>query len=185
MPAVIRFRLKVDQIRKFRTKVRSWKGLLQDLSWAWPIVGEAISEYHKAVFDSEGRENLSTGGTPWMPLAEPTIRARLYHERVSQHDPFDYAIGSDEGPESRILHWSHRLRDSLVRTPFGTFDSVRIGTKTSFEFGTETPYAKENMDGATVFGNRILPARPFLDHVGGSAVGIGVLELALQARMAA
>lgn len=184
MAAFIRFRIRTQELRSFRAKVRSWKGLMRDLSWAWPLVGEAIAEYHKRVFDSEGRDNLSSGGAPWIPLAEPTIKARLQMARVSDHDPFDYMISSEEGPESRILHWSHRLRDSVIKAPFGTFDSVRIGTKKSFEFGTETPYAWENQHGAVVFGGRVLPPRPFLDHLGGAAVGIGVLELSLQARMA-
>lgn len=168
-------------VKTFARRVSSWKKDIQDLRWAWPVVGLAVAEYHRRVFASEGAVSL-VGGV-WAPLAELTVASRLRREQVSSIDPYDYLAPSAEGPEGKILHWSYRLRDSVTGEK-PTVDSVRRGTRTSFTFGSNVPYGRLHQEGGTNAFGKAVPARPWLDYVGGPAVAVGILERALQIRMA-
>lgn len=180
--AFLRFRFVFDKGKVFRKRVRRWEGYIRDLRWAWPICEEAVVEFHRRIFDSEGATSLVSGG-PWTPLHEMTVMARLRGEQVSETPPYDYLGGSGEGPEGRVLHWSHRLRDA-VADPKATADSVRIGTATSFEFGATVEYGQIHQVGGTNQWGKSVAPRPWLDYVGGPTVAVGILELALQAKMA-
>jgi phage gpG-like protein len=75
-------------------------------------------------------------GTPWKPLALPTVMAKGF---------------------SAILVETGRMFESLT-TPNGTEDTIWITGKNWLTFGTEVPYAKFHQTGT-----RRMPARP---HVG-------------------
>lgn len=179
---IITLKFEFDPKRAFRKRVRSWVKDLKDLRWAWPVVEAAIVEWHRRVFDSEGSHSLSSGG-PWKPLAEMTIMSRLREEQVSSISNFDYLSNNGEGPEGRILHWSHRLRNAMTSEK-GTGDSFRVYRRKSLTYGVkDIGYAPLHQKGGTNRWGKVVPARPFLDHVGGPAVGVAILERALEARM--
>lgn len=179
--SLFRIEYAFDKGQVFRKKVVSMRKDLRDLRWAWGFVGMAVVEYHRRIFDSEGATSLVSGG-PWKPLAELTVLARLRGEKVSNVPNHDYLGGMGEGPEGRILHWSHRLREAMVGNA-GTGDSVRVSNRLAFTYGVKgIPYAPLHQDGGVNQWNKNVPPRPFLDPVGGAAVAIGVFDLALQAR---
>lgn len=166
---MIRFRVKWDAATDPRGTIRSWKKKLRDLRWAWPEAFRAVEAHHLEVFNTEGADNAAGTG-PWKPLHEITIRARLYGWIVSKVPPRDYAPDSGEGPESRILHWSHRLRSSMG-TSGGLFmgDAIRRFNTKSMEYGTRTPYAADHQYGRRSAGG-IIPPRPFLDDETGPEI---------------
>lgn len=178
---MLKLRFRTDEIRGFRRKVYSWRKLIKDLRWVWPVVGEALADHHAAVFDSQGADNLAFRAR-WPALAELTVLARERREQVSKIPPLDYMAPSEEGPAERVLHWSLRLRNSLASRS-GTGDTVFKGTGRSLEWGTSTPYGPDHQYGGINRWGKMIPARPFLDYVGGPAIAIGVIEIALFARM--
>lgn len=178
--SLLKLRVQVDPQNEFRARVKSWKVRMRNLNWAWATVGEAIAAYHTRVFDAAGALNLTYGGEPWRPLHELTVIARLQHAKVSGRAPYDYLPSSSEGPEGRILHWTHLLRDSMC-APKGNEASVRSGTSKSFTYGTEAPGAINHV--GTVLNGRPVPARRFLDPLGGAFVAVDVLEMLFQRSM--
>lgn len=169
---MIRFTFKKERSwRYFRDSLRDLKTRLRDLRWAWPEAIRAVESHHLAIFDSEGADN-EAGSGPWAPLSELTVRARLLGWGISKIPPMDYMPDSEEGPEGRILHWSHRLRSAMGHGG-GLFmgDAVRVMTKRGMEYGTRTPYAKDLHTGHSKRGWR-LPVRPILDTEAGPEIAI-------------
>lgn len=179
----VRFRFTVDKGSAYRKVLQGYVKNLRDLSWAWLGVGEGIAAWHARVFDSEGAANIEGGEQPWAPLAELTVQARLQHARVSRTPPNDYIAPSGEGPESRILHWSSRLRTAATAAGEGA-NRVRRGSRTSYEWGVEgvRHWVLLHAGGTNEMG-KPLPARPFIDPQGGAAVAVGALEIMLRNRM--
>ncbi len=178
--ALVKFKFTFDKGKVFRNRIKGWRNDLKDLRWAWPVVELAVVEWHRRIFDSEGATSLVSGGA-WKPLSEVTIMSRLRQEKVSPVPEYDYLAASPEGPEGRVLHWAHRLRNAVAADK-RTGDSVRVATRKSFEFGGATEYGDLHQRGGTNRWGKTVAARPWLDFEGGPAVAIGMLDMALQAR---
>lgn len=139
------FRLRVDPDKAFRSKVLGrWKSSMRDLRWMWPTVEIETAKVHRDMFDEEG--------PGWRPLSLHTVNMRATAQRY-------YAKASTEGPNRRILHWTHALRDSLS-TRFGNALSVRFAGRRMFTWGTRHHAAHDLHHGSP--GNPYIPARPLL-----------------------
>lgn len=123
------FEWKFDTKREFRNKVQRWQRGLLDLRWFWRRCVGPVADAHAAMFDAEG--------PGWIPLAPMTVRLRQSRQRY-------YSRPSSEGPNARILHWTHGLRNSLAsRARNGTRLSVRLLGTDSMTWGTSHPAAEE------------------------------------------
>lgn len=113
-----------------RTALAASRGeeILQELAFDMGLI-----EYQ--TFIAQGRR----GGGSWKKLKESTIQKKI-----------------ENGGDLRILHETHRLRDSLVQTRHP--EHVQKITKTTLKFGTSVPYAGAHQEGVPA---RKLPKRPF------------------------
>lgn len=105
-------------------------------------------------FSSEGKRFAFDGAQAWRPLHMKTIEQRRlklgYYKRHSIH-----------GPAHLILHWTERLKSSLMTN---TNESIAEVKPLSFAFGSKVPYAIIHQKGARK-GKRRIPARTLL-HIG-------------------
>lgn len=105
---------------------------LGDLRPFWNRFADALANYNKRVFNSEGK----FGGAGWAPLSP------------------DYgAWKAVNYPGKTILRRTDTLYDSLTKRPFG----IENLTGSVARFGTDVPYA-----GYHQTGTRFMPARPFM-----------------------
>lgn len=113
---------------------------LDDLSPAWRVIAENLRQFETKVFDEEGKPIL---GRAWDELKPRTVAAR--RGRWGH-----YRKPSNEGPARRILHWTHRLRDSLTKE--GHADQIEDVSPQRLRFGSLVEYAPYHVK-----------RRPFLD----------------------
>ncbi|MFQ5834324.1 MAG: hypothetical protein ACE5HR_00160 [bacterium] len=85
-------------------------------------------------FDAEGKTKQSS---KWDALDPDTVNARL--RRIGY-----YSVKSSEGATGRILHWTHRLRRSVLgKSSESVFELRKEGDKHIMTIGTRVPYAKK------------------------------------------
>lgn len=166
------FRFQFDPGQSYRKEVTRYAKALRDLRWMWPGVGKSIQAHHAKVFDSEGKGMDRFGS--WTPLSPATAKFRFFGLRVPGSHAGSYATASQEGPDGRILHWTHRLRNSMTKDK--AEGAVRAFHKGHMVFGTSLPYADTHQRGGEEPigpGGRMkeIPARPFMD-MHGSIPGI-------------
>jgi hypothetical protein len=155
-----------DKDKKFRNTVSGWYKTLRDLRWMWPKVAEQIQAHHIKVFDSEGQIAESGG---WTPLSPETAKFRFFGYSVPGSYTHAYSSPSREGADSRILHWTGTLRDSMTKDKAD--GTVRKFHKDHMEFGTSLPYGEAHQEGLEQpigpNGKMMeLPTRKFLDPTG-------------------
>lgn len=86
---------------------------------AFESIAGTLRGYEKRAFNSEG----ATTGGPWAPISD----GWLAEKRRRDLDP-------------RVLHATHRLRDSLTQR--GDAEHLEIVTDNALVFGTLVPYAE-------------------------------------------
>lgn len=146
------FKFTFDRGRKFRKVVRGWKQSLSNLRWFWPAAVYEIARVHEQLFETEG---ASGRRGRWTDLAEATKRFR---ERRTGYYGRHVGMAGAEGP---ILHWTHRLRDSLGDFHReGTMFSIRRFFRTRLVYGSSHPLAYLNHYGIDA------PEREVLDEEG-------------------
>jgi hypothetical protein len=125
----IRIRLDTGEVKDFATQAVA---NIDDLRPALRVVAQNLRRFTRGVFATEGRDLL---GKAWDPLRPRTVGAR--RNRVGH-----YRLASSEKPARRILHWTHALRDSVIKK--GAEGHIEVVTATSLIFGTQVPYAAPN-----------------------------------------
>lgn len=105
-----------------------------DASPALRQIGELMQDETRRQFESQGI--YASAG--WTPLKPATIRAK-----------------QRKGQDLRILHMTHRLRDSLTGK---TADSVMVVRPDELRFGTKVPYAGAHQNPRA--GSRLPRRRP-------------------------
>jgi hypothetical protein len=86
---------------------------------AFLSIADDMRGYEKRLFNTQG----ASSGTPWKPIKAETLARK-----------------AQEGLDPRVMHATHRLRDSLInRTDPEHFE---LATPDSLTFGTLVPYAR-------------------------------------------
>lgn len=104
------------------------------------------------------------GDGEWDNLQPVTKELRGKHQ-------LRYRAASTEGPSQKILHWTHRLRNSLTQAWHSEHIS-RFQGRMIYQFGTSVPYARWHQDGrkktrGAIRSNRKVPKRrPLPDQEG-------------------
>lgn len=156
-------RYRFDPGSVFRKQVHRWHRSMGDLRWAWPSVSAAVERHHAKIFDQEGPHD---GG--WINLSMATIKARFFNWQILGSVTGAYASGSSESEDGRILHWTHRLRNSLT-TP-NHMDAIRQYFTRKMVFGTKSPHASILHKGGQSNLGTSIPPRPIIDPDGTQSV---------------
>jgi hypothetical protein len=162
-------RYRFDPGRQFRKQVERWRAGLKDLRWAWPYVSGAVERHHAGVFDSEGRFD---GG--WINLSMATAKARFFGWPILGSVTGAYGTSSVEGEEGRILHWTHRLRNSLSQPKHP--DAIRQFFTQKMVFGTKAPHAQRLHAGGNTNVGTSIPPRPIIDPEGTQSVVVDAMQ---------
>lgn len=120
----MKFELDIHGDKQVSRELLRWGEAVEDARELWRVFLRMLESREERQFATQG--GYASGG--WMPITHETIRRK---ER--------------KGLDLRILHATHRLRDSLTKRSHP--DAVREYDNHEMKFGTKVPYAGIHQNG--------------------------------------